>query len=80
MQGCLVLRAHVKLATLSSWEWACAFLLSHNDSGAAEDILNMSTVSNPSHPNTDDEEYSVIFNYEFIEDFGDTDTVQNDDR
>lgn len=36
--------------------------------GAAEEVLNNCTVSDPDHPSIDDEQYSVIFNYEFIED------------
>ena len=37
----------------------------------AEEILNKCMVANPEYKNLDDEEYSVIFNYEFIEDFND---------
>lgn len=36
--------------------------------GVAEDILNKCTVNNPQYPNPDDENYTVAFNYEFIED------------
>ena len=34
----------------------------------AEEILNKCTVHNPDCRNPDDLEYSVVFNYEFIED------------
>lgn len=34
----------------------------------AEDVLNMCTVNDPQYPNPDDENYTVAFNYEFIED------------
>ncbi len=36
--------------------------------GVAEDILNKCTVNDPQYPNPDDENYTVAFNYEFIED------------
>ena len=34
----------------------------------AEEILNKCTVHNPDYRNPDDSEYSMAFNYEFIED------------
>lgn len=34
----------------------------------AEDVLNKCTVNDPQYPNPDDENYTVAFNYEFIED------------
>ena len=34
----------------------------------AEEILNKCTVSDPRYKNPDDEFYSVVFNYEFVED------------
>ena len=36
--------------------------------GVAEDVLNKCTVNDPQYPNPDDENYTVAFNYEFIED------------
>ena len=34
----------------------------------AEEILNKCTVSDPRYQNADDPGYSVVFNYEFVED------------
>ena len=39
----------------------------------AEEILHKCTVSDPSYENADDNSYSVVFNYEFIEDTRDDD-------
>ena len=36
--------------------------------GVAEEILNKCTVNDPQYQNPDDENYTVAFNYEFIED------------
>lgn len=38
------------------------------DAGVAEEILNKCTVKNSNIKNHDDERYTVVFNYEFIED------------
>ena len=42
------------------------FILYH--SGVAEDILDKCTLNNSKYENLDDKNYSVLFNYEFIED------------
>ncbi len=39
-----------------------------NVSDVAEEILNKCTVNDPEYTNPDDPDYSVVFNYEFIED------------
>lgn len=36
----------------------------------AEEILNKCMVADPNYKNIDDSNYSVIYNYEFIEDTG----------
>ena len=42
----------------------------------AKDILDKCTVSPPNRPDPGDIQYSVLFNYEFVEDFQD----ENHDR
>ena len=42
-----------------------------NLTDVAEEILNKCTVNDPQYPNPDDSCYSVVFNYEFIEDIRD---------
>jgi hypothetical protein len=36
--------------------------------GVAEEVLNKCTVSDPDFKNLDDIQYSVVYNYEFMED------------
>ena len=42
-----------------------------NLTDVAEEILNKCTVNDPQYQNPDDSAYSVVFNYEFIEDIRD---------
>lgn len=39
----------------------------------AEEILNKCTINDPQYQNLDDTAYSVVFNYEFVEDTRDDD-------
>jgi hypothetical protein len=40
----------------------------NNLAGVAEEVLNKCTASDPDIKNLDDERYSVVYNYEFMED------------
>ena len=48
------------------------------DAEIAEEILNRCTVNNPKIQNFDDHDYTVVFNYEFIEDARDNDNERYD--
>ena len=42
--------------------------INSHDADVAEEILNKCTMNNPFRPSPDDENYSVAFCYEFLED------------
>ena len=42
--------------------------INYHDADVAEEILNKCTMNDPGYPNPDDEDYSVAFCYEFLED------------
>ena len=44
----------------------------HTHTDAAEEVLNNCTIADPNDPDPTDISYSIIFNYEFVEDFRDS--------
>ena len=63
--------------------YICVEFSGHNNvhaAAVAEEILTKCTVNDPDYPTIDSEEYSVAFNYEFVEDIRDKKARYNNFR